>query len=163
VFEYDDFSRSIILKFKHGDATYMRRSLSMWMYRAAKDIVSDLIVSTPIHFFKRLKRKYNQTELLAQELGRLFAIHYEPRVLTKEKPTIPQEGLTRYSRLTNVKGSFGVDSRYAPLLSGKVVMLVDDVMTTGATADECAKILKKHGAEKVIILTAARVSFAKIL
>ncbi|MDR0631747.1 MAG: ComF family protein [Holosporaceae bacterium] len=160
VFEYDSFSKIMILKFKHGDKTHICRQLSTWMYRVAQDAIknADVIIPVPIHFLKRLKRKYNQSELLARELGKLSGIPYEPRILQKEKPTPQQEGLSRNMRLKNINGSFGVDSRYFSTLFKKTVVLVDDVLTTGATINECSKILKKHGAEKVIVLTIARVN-----
>jgi ComF family protein len=160
VFEYDDFSKSIVLKFKHGDATYIGRQLATWLWRVSKDIVDDssIIIPVPIHFFKRLKRKYNQSELLAQRLGMLGGILYEPRILRKEKNTPQQEGLSKNTRMKNINGSFGVDPKFSYLLSGKNVILVDDVLTTGATANECSKILKRHGAKKVFVLTVARVS-----
>jgi ComF family protein len=159
-FEYDDFSKGMILKFKHGDTTFFGPQLAAWLYRASVDAIknADIIVPVPIRFFKRLKRKYNQSELLAQELSKLSGIPYEPRILRKEKSTPQQEGLSRTARLKNVVGSFGIAEKYSGLLKGKVVVLVDDVLTTGATVNECSKILKKRGAEKVIVLTVARVS-----
>ena len=163
VFEYNDFSKGIILKFKHSDATYIVRQLSIWLLRVSKDIADDslIIIPVPVHFFKRLKRKYNQSELLAQRLGKLKGIPYEPRILRKEKHTLQQEGLSRNIRLKNVNGSFGIDPKFSHLLSGKNVILVDDVLTTGATVNECSKILKKYGAEKVFVITAARVSLCR--
>jgi ComF family protein len=151
----------MLLKFKHGDATYMARQLAAWIYRAAETEIkkSDIIIPVPIHFLKRIKRKYNQSELLAMELSKLSGVLYEPRILRKIKSTVQQEGLSRKKRLKNVKGSFGVQAAYSHLLEGKKVILADDVMTTGATANECSKVLKKHGATEVTVLTVARVDF----
>ncbi|MDR2782119.1 MAG: ComF family protein [Holosporaceae bacterium] len=162
VFEYDDSSRNILLKFKHGDATYLCPQLATWIYRASKDAIqnADLLVPVPIHFFKRLKRKYNQSELLARELEKMSGITYEPRILQKSKRTPQQEGLSKNMRLQNVRGSFSVNEKYESILQQKTVVLVDDVLTTGATANECAKVLKKHGAEKVIVLVVARVTLS---
>ncbi|MDR2158086.1 MAG: ComF family protein [Holosporaceae bacterium] len=161
VMEYDDFSKGMILRFKHGDTTYISRQLATWIYRAAENVIknADIIIPVPIHFFKRLKRKYNQSELLALELKKLSGISYEPRILRKNKHTPQQEGLSRIMRLKNVNGSFGVNSQYSDLLRGRTVVLVDDVLTTGATVNECSKILKKHGAIKVTVLTVARVNY----
>jgi ComF family protein len=160
VFEYDDFSKNIVLKFKHVDATYMSRQLAAWIYRVSKGDLknSNIIIPVPIHFLKRLKRKYNQSELLAQELSKFSGIVYEPRILQKIKHTSQQEGLSRNIRLKNVRGSFGVAPKYSHLLSRKNVVLIDDVLTTGATANECSKILKKYGAATVVVLTVARVN-----
>jgi ComF family protein len=148
------------LKFKHGDATHICRQLVVWLWRVSQDTINgyDIIVPVPIHFLKRLKRKYNQSELLAQKLGIISGIPYEPRILRKEKQTPQQEGLSRNARLKNIRGSFGINLQYVHLLRDKNVILVDDVLTTGATANECSLNLKKHGAKKVIVLTIARVS-----
>lgn len=85
-------------------------------------------------------------------------ITYNPHLLKKIKSTNPQEGLSRKQRQINLRGAFGVDKKYAHLLEGKNVTLVDDVMTTGSTLNECAKILKKYGAKNVSAITAARVT-----
>ncbi len=159
VFEYDDNSKSIILKFKHSDATFLGKQLAQWMYRVGETLLkkADLIIPVPIHFFKRLKRKYNQTEILATYLAKLSEKTYEPRILRKNNPSRSQEGLTKLQRKENVKDSFEIDKKYAPLLKEKTVVLVDDVLTTGATVNECARILKKHGAKSIFVLTIARV------
>ncbi len=155
VFEYNDASKKIVLKFKNGDTTYISGLLAGWMYRAAKEEFSkaDIIIPVPINFWKRLKRKYNQSELLARELSKLSGIKYEPDFLKKIKETKPQEGLNRKQRLKNLAGSFGMKEN----MYEKNVILVDDVFTTGATANECSKVLKKHGAKNVIVVTLARV------
>ncbi len=155
VFEYDSFSKKIVLKFKNGDTTYIAEQLAGWMYRAAKDAFSkaDVIIPVPIHFWKRLKRKYNQAELLARELSVMSGVPYKPNLLHKIKVTKPQEGLNRKQRLKNLAGSFGMSEN----MYERNVVLIDDVFTTGATANECAKVLKKHGAKNVTVVTLARV------
>jgi ComF family protein len=159
VFNYDDFSKNMILKFKHGDATYMNEKFAHWIFRASENDIrnASIIVPVPMLLSKRLKRKYNQSELLAIELAKLSGIRYEPRILEKTKHTQQQEGLSRAHRLKNVKGSFGVNEDYSGIVCNKIVVLVDDVITTGSTVNECAKVLKKSGADKVIVLTIARV------
>ncbi|MDR2766275.1 MAG: ComF family protein [Holosporaceae bacterium] len=158
-FEYDDFSRNLILKFKHLDVTLMAKKLAGWIYAAAAAEFrnADLIIPTPMHFFRRLMRRYNQSELLALELKKLSGLEYEPRILRKIRRTPRQEGLSRAQRLKNVRGSFGLDEKYVSKICGRRVILVDDVLTTGSTANECAKLLKKHGAAWVSVVTAARV------
>lgn len=159
VFVYDDFSKKIILKFKHSDATYLVEILAKWMFRTAILEIesSDLIIPVPIHFVKRLKRKYNQSELLAQKMSEISGVKYDPRILKKIKQTSPQEGLSGNQRRKNVIGSFGVNEKYEYLLTNKRILLVDDVFTTGATVNECAKVLKKHGTKEVVVSTIARV------
>ncbi|MBR1735050.1 MAG: ComF family protein [Alphaproteobacteria bacterium] len=159
VFVYNERSKSMILKFKHQDATYMYEYLANLMYKTAVNEISqsDVIVPVPVSFIKRLKRKYNQSELLACELRRLSNIAYEPRVLKKIKQTMPQEGLSGKARRKNVIGSFGIDKKFENSIADKNVLLIDDVFTTGATVNECAKVLKEHKAKTVKVITLARV------
>jgi ComF family protein len=159
VFHYDDCSKGMILRFKHMDSTYLCPQFACWMYRVVEKYIkeADLIIPVPIHFRKLLKRKYNQSELLAREIALLGGVSYEPRILQKSKRTPQQEGLTRKRRLLNVIGSFDVAKDYVHLLSHKKIVLVDDVYTTGATVNECARVLKKHGAEVVTVVTLAKV------
>lgn len=159
VFEYDDFSKNIILKFKHGDCTYLSGILSRLIYNIANDEIkrADFIVPVPIHFLKRLKRKYNQTELLAKHISKASEIKYEPRILGKSKNTSSQEGLTANKRKTNIVGTFAISEKYKNIIKGKKIILVDDVVTTKATVNECSKILKKNGAKDVTVLTIAMV------
>lgn len=158
VFVYNELSSKIMLMFKNADETSLASALVQWMYdKATTDIEqADVIVPVPIHFSKRLKRLYNQSELLAQKISEISGIKYEPRVLEKIKKTHTQEGLSAKKRNKNVIGSFGVSEKYKNTIKNKKVLLIDDVMTTGATVDECSRILKNNGAEKVVVLTAAR-------
>jgi ComF family protein len=158
VFEYNEFSKGIIIKFKHCDAIRMANPAASWIYRAAETEINaaDMIIPVPIHLFKRLKRKYNQSELLAREISKISGILYEPRILRKIKHTRQQEGLSANARKRNLVGSFGVDEAYVGLLQDKNIILADDVFTTGSTLNECAKILKKHGAKTVICVTMAK-------
>ncbi|GHT95234.1 amidophosphoribosyltransferase [Alphaproteobacteria bacterium] len=159
VFEYNDLSNGMILRFKHMDSIHLCPQFATWMYRAGEEHIkeAELIVPVPIHLRKRLKRKYNQSELLSMEISRLSGIKYEPRILRKSKHTLQQEGLKRERREQNVIGSFDVDPQYANLLENKKVVLIDDVFTTGATANECSKVLKQHGASSVTVVTLAKV------
>lgn len=161
VMVYDDSSKNMILAFKNSDATYLTEQFSKLMYKVGSLEIesSDIIVPVPIHFLKRLKRKYNQSELLGRYISEISGVAYEPRILDKIKQTLPQEGLSGAKRRKNVAGSFGVNRRYEDLLKNKNVLLVDDVFTTGSTVNECAKILQEKGAKKVNVVTLARVVF----
>lgn len=163
VLSYDDASREMILAFKNADATYLAEQFAKLMYKAASLEIesSDIIVPVPIHFLKRLKRRYNQSELLARCIGKISGVEYEPRILNKIKKTSSQEGLSGAERRKNIVGSFDVNKKYKDLLLNKSVLLVDDVLTTGSTANECAKILKKNGAKRVFVATFARVELFK--
>lgn len=113
----------------------------------------DLVTATPMHWRRRWQRGFNQAELLANEVSRRTGIK-TARLVRRRKSTPPQAGLTRAARRTNVAGAFelapGVDVR------GLRVLLVDDVLTTGATASACAAVLKRAGAKYVAVLTLAR-------
>jgi ComF family protein len=159
VFEYNDASRGIVVGFKHNDRTYLAKQAAMWLLRSCEQQLQniDLIVPVPIRFWKRLVRKYNQSELLALELSKLTNITYAPDILLKIKNTRQQEGLSGNRRRKNVIGSFGIDEKRRHLLENKRILLVDDVFTTGSTVDECAKILKKYEASTVTVVALARV------
>ena len=130
------------------------------MYRVGESALknSDLIIPVPIHFLKRLKRKYNQTEILANHLSKLSNTEYEPRILRKSKRTKSQEGLSRKQREENIKNSFSINEKFASKLKNKKIALIDDVLTTGSTVNECTRILKKSGAKSVTVITVARVT-----
>ena len=162
VFEYDDFSKNIIIKFKHYDSTHLTKYISSLMYLASKPYVDEahIIVPIPIHLSRRLKRKYNQSELIAMEISRASGLPYEPRILKKHKKTLSQEELSAQKRKTNVKGSFSINKFYKDMIKDKEIILVDDVFTTGSTVNECSKILKKNGVKKVTVITLSKVVLA---
>ena len=114
----------------------------------------DLVVPVPLHHVRRRERGYNQSAVLARELGRRIRCQTMPGMLRRIRPTTTQTNLTAPQRLSNVKNAF--QSRRANWLAGRRVLLVDDVMTTGATVNACAKALKEGGAMAVHVLTVAR-------
>ena len=163
VFLYDDFSKRMILRMKDEDETYLAPILSIWLFRIIQDFVNDIdyIIPVPTDFFRRMSRKYNPPELLARELSQLANIVYEPRFLKKKTTFVRQKQLTRRERLKNLSESFAIDEKFDAFLQDKRILLIDDVITTGATANECSKILKKHGAAKVYVATVAKVILGK--
>jgi ComF family protein len=114
----------------------------------------DLIVPVPLHRVRRRERSYNQSAILAHELGRRIGCPAMPGMLKRIRPTISQTNLTAQDRLSNVADAFQHERE--KWLAGRRVLLVDDVMTTGATVNTCAKALKKGGAVSVHVVTAAR-------
>jgi len=114
----------------------------------------DLIVPVPLHHVRRRERGYNQSAVLAHELGRHMGCPVRSGMLRRTRPTATQTNLTAKERLSNVVGAF--QHRRARQLADRRVLLVDDVMTTGATVNACAKTLKKGGAASVHVITAAR-------
>ena len=114
-----------------------------------------VLVPVPLHPRRRRARGFNQSELLARELGRRAGIAVAAAALVRRQDTPPQTGLSAAARRANVRGAFAV--RHRSQVSGRAVVLVDDVLTTGATAAACAQALRAAGAREVRLLTAARV------
>ena len=114
----------------------------------------DLIIPVPLDRRRERSRGFNQSELIARELSRITGVPIDRRTLRRERPTETQTGLTHSQRRLNVQGAFRV--RHPERVAGKRVALVDDVITTGATVDACARTLKRAGAARVIVLALAR-------
>lgn len=161
VFRYDAASKPLVLRFKHGDRLEGAPAFARWMARAGAGLVAeaDLIVPVPLHPWRLLSRRYNQAAVLAMALGRLTRIATEPDLLLRRRRTPVQGHMNREERARNVRGAFAVRERKQALLVGKSVLLIDDVLTTGATAGECARVLIRAGAAAVDVLTLGRVVF----
>jgi ComF family protein len=159
VFRYDDASKALILRFKHGDRLEGVGAFARWMARAGAEMLAraDLLVPVPLHRWRLLARRYNQAALLANAIGKLARVMVEPGMLARTRRTPPQGHLGHDARARNVAGAFRVEERLRPGLADRRVVLVDDVMTSGATVDECARVLLKAGAASVDVLTLGRV------
>ena len=154
---YDDGARPLLLAFKHGDRTDAAGALAGWMARAGADLLrsADLIVPVPLHRWRLWRRRFNQAALLAGALSRRAGVPYSVSTLGRVRPTPGQGGLGRGARAANVRGAFRVAR--PDRVAGRRVLLVDDVLTTGATVNECTRQLRRAGAESVDVLTLARV------
>lgn len=159
VMAYDEASRPLVLAFKHGDRTDAAPWLAAWMGRAGAVLLADadLICPVPLHRWRLARRRYNQSALLAAVLGRRAGVPVVHDLLARRRRTPGQGGLSRVQRRRNVAGAFVVRPRHRQRLAGRRVLLVDDVMTTGATVDACARTLRRAGAAAVDVLTLARV------
>jgi len=157
VLVYDDGSRPLVLGFKHGDRIHAAGAYGGWLARAGADLLgdADLLVPVPLHWGRLFRRRYNQAALLAQALSRRTGVAAVPDLLLRQRATPTQGGLDRKGRHRNVKGAFRLRDRRS--VAGKRVVLVDDVLTTGATLAECARVLTRAGAARVDALTLARV------
>ena len=158
VFVYDDDSRHFITRFKYGDQIHTAPLYGNWLSQIIQPWREqiDVVLPVPLHRLRLLKRRYNQAALLAQHVARQNGLPYHPHALQRVKHIPPQASLTYKQRQSNVKGAFTVPDKYAPLIQGKSLLLIDDVMTTGATIQECAKVLKRHGAAHVYVAILGR-------
>ena len=155
---YDEFSKNMLLSFKFMDKTENAPVFAKWLKLAGADIFKegvDLIVPVPLHFTRLLKRRYNQSALIARELGKLTGIKVDYTSVIRHRRTKPQVQFSGHARISNVKNAFSV--KHPERLKNKRVVLIDDVMTTGSTLKECALAMKKAGVKSVDTLTVARV------
>ncbi|MSO70440.1 MAG: ComF family protein [Alphaproteobacteria bacterium] len=160
VLRYDAASRGLLLRFKHADRTDAAPAFARWLQRAGAELLAEaeLIVPVPLHWSRLLARRYNQSALLAIALGRLSGRRVVPDLLLRRRRTPSQGGMSATGRRRNVAGAFALRARAQPLVAGKRVLVIDDVLTTGATAVECARVLLRSGAAAVDVLTLARVA-----
>ncbi len=158
VFRYDEASRTLVTRLKYTDQTQLAPVYGTWLARFGRELVlqSDIIVPVPLHYWRFVGRRYNQSALLAYALARECALPVIPDALKRIRATQPQPGLTQKQREENVRGAFAVHPKHAAALKGKNILLIDDVMTTAATVSQCAKTLLKGGALQVNVLTLAR-------
>ena len=157
-FLYEGAIRDLIHSFKYKQHTHLRRPLAFLTLEMARELVSDLapniIIPVPLHRSRLRQRGFNQAVLLGRTLSQQLNLPLLPDTLIRTRPTEPQINLSATERMVNVKGAFSVNR--PGLIAGKRILLLDDVMTTGSTMNECAKELKKAGADVVIAATIAR-------
>jgi ComF family protein len=156
---YDEHSRDLILQFKRADRTDLSPLFARWLMRCAHDLIAeaDVIVPVPMHWRRLLGRRYNQAAEMARPLSRMTGVAFLPDTLRRRRDTGSQGGRSAGARRRNVAAAFDVPARLAPRVAGRRVLLVDDVLTTGATAEGCARALKAAGASAVSLAVIARV------
>ena len=157
---YNDGSRGLILGFKHGDRLQAASMFGGWVARAGAELLreADLIAPVPLHRWRLLSRRYNQAALIAAQAARLTSVTHIPDLLLRIRATASQGAMSAAGRARNVAGAFRVHPRHAGRVKGARIVLIDDVLTTGATVGGCARVLKNAGAAGVDVLTLARVA-----
>ncbi len=158
ILAYDEHSRGAVLALKPADRLGLVPGFARWLARVGRAALEDcdLVVPVPLHPWRLWTRRYNQAAELARRLGQGRALRADPFALVRSRPT-PSQGamISARGRRRNVLGAFKVPQ--AERVAGRRVLLVDDVLTTGATVEACARALKRAGAAKVHVLALARV------
>lgn len=162
---YDDASRELVLRFKHADRVDLAPLFAGWIGRSAAELieVADAVVPVPLHRLRLMKRRYNQAAEIARPLARRAGLEYLPDALERKRRTDSQGSKSGSGRRRNVQGAFEVPEARRKQVKGRRILLIDDVLTTGATADACARALIKAGARAVDLAVVARVPQPKDL
>jgi len=155
-FEYDGKIKELIRKYKYQHKAYLFRTFSKLMFKTLRDdkIDGDIILSVPLHRQREWQRGYNQAHLLAKEISKMTNIEYDKKILRRVKITNCLALCNKKQRRSIIKGAFLINTPQK--IKNKKVILIDDVFTTGATINECSKVLKQNGAKKVIGLVIAK-------
>lgn len=157
---YKDNARQIVLSLKHGDRLDLARPAAGWMARAAAPLLlpGTLVAPVPLHWRRLIMRRYNQSALLSAAVARLAGLDHCPDLLLRRRATPSQEGRTRDDRFDNLSGALSLHPRRAARVKDRPVLLVDDVMTSGATLAAAAEACLASGATRVSVLALARVA-----
>jgi ComF family protein len=157
---FDGVMRDLIHAFKYADRHDARRLFGRWLAGAGAELLpqSDVLVPVPLARWRLLRRQFNQAAILAQELSARTGVPMLPDALRRTRATVSQVGLSHDERRRNVGGAFAVSARRAASVWQRSVLLVDDVITTGATAEACARALLAAGASRVDVLALALVT-----
>ncbi len=159
-FQYQEIIRDLLQRVKFKHEFYLLQPLSKMAASLFQAIVSDLyydgLIPMPVHFFRRWNRRFNQSEILAQNLAVWCQTPILPNLLYKKVDTHAQSEMNKEARRWNVFGAFGV--RHPEAVQGKSFLLIDDIVTTGSTASEAAQTLLKHGAKRVDLFALAHAS-----
>jgi len=152
---YGDLARGLAIKLKYGRKVAIARTMARYMAPLVGEGANRLLVPVPLHRTRLWGRGFNQSALVARELSRRLGIAADPLALARTRRTPPLKGMSPLQRRKTVAGAFRVRDRNA--VAGKTVILVDDVLTTGSTAEACARTLKRAGAARVELVSWARV------
>jgi ComF family protein len=153
---YDDIARQVITRCKYGRRIGLARAMGRGLLRHAAEFDGALLAPVPLHKWRLWSRGFNQSLLIANYIGKRTGQSVICDLVLRIKATPPLSGMPAGQRKKAIKGAFAINPKRQGYVDGRTILLVDDVYTTGATANGCAQELKKAGAEKVIILSWAR-------
>jgi len=156
---FSDVARDLVHLLKYGDRLDLVKPFSKWMARAGDEVLheADALIPVPLHWTRLFQRRFNQSAELARAISRQKKVAVIDDALARVRATPPQVGLARDERAKNVHGAFSIEKTARSKVKGKRIVLVDDVLTTGATANACARVLRRGGATRIDVLTLARV------
>jgi ComF family protein len=155
---YDDASRGLVLAFKHGGRLEGVTAMARWMARAADGLLGEdsLLIPVPLYRWRLWRRGFNQSAVLAGAVARLTETEANPLTLQRVRATPSQAGLSRAGRIRNVAGAFRIRPGHEEAVKDRPVIIIDDVLTTGATVEACTRTVLKAGARSASVLTFAR-------
>jgi ComF family protein len=156
---FDEVARTLVHALKYQDRTDLAPPMGRWMARAGRELLAeaDMLVPVPLHWRRGWSRRYNQSGALARVIGNQSGVKLRGDVLRRIRATEQQVGLSRPQRASNVQGAFKVAVEAQPDVQGRHVIVIDDVLTSGATVDACARALLRAKAAQVDVLVFARV------
>lgn len=158
IFKYQDIIRNTLIEYKFQNKAYIYKTFSKIILKDKKICGFlknyDIITSVPISNKRKGLRGYNQSYLIAKEIAKLNKLKCENKCLIKQKDTIEQSKLNKEQRKVNIKGAYKIINEEK--IFNKNILLLDDIYTTGSTVNECAKMLKQAGTNKIGILTIAK-------
>jgi len=156
---FDDVARGAVHALKYGDRLDLAPMMGRWMANAGRELLAeaDALVPVPLHWRRMWARRFNQSAALANAISAIASVPVNTEALKRMKATVQQVGLSRSERADNVQGAFGVPAAAKGEVAGRRLILVDDVLTSGATIDACARALLRAGAANVDVLVFARV------
>ena len=159
---FDEISRALVHALKYGDRLDLAPMMGRWMFHAGRELLAEAnaLVPVPLHWQRQWARRFNQSAMLAAAISVESAVPVAAAALKRVKPTAQQVGLSRTERAKNVQGAFRVPEEGKAAVAGRRLILVDDVLTSGATVDACARALLRAGAANVDVLIFARVAEA---
>jgi len=156
---YDEVARALVHSLKYGDRLDLAPTMGRWMAQTGRELTegADGLVPVPLHWRRLWARRFNQAAALAAAISKVSGVPVVDDALKRMRATAQQVGLAKADRATNVQGAFQVPEEKHALVSDKRLVLIDDVLTSGATADACTRALLRAGARQVDVLTFARV------